>query len=65
MTPTSQGFAEVREVFFKEVTDMNMNVVNEGGLEKLVEVRPAGAPCQLRGDRANPAATPSTGATPG
>uniref|UniRef100_A0A8C3YA33 Niban apoptosis regulator 2 n=1 Tax=Catharus ustulatus TaxID=91951 RepID=A0A8C3YA33_CATUS len=37
MTPTSQGFAEVREVFFKEVTDMNMNVVNEGGLEKLVE----------------------------
>ncbi|KFW68714.1 Niban-like 1, partial [Pygoscelis adeliae] len=33
----SQGFAEVREVFFKEVTDMNMNIVNEGGLEKLVE----------------------------
>lgn len=58
MTPTSQGFAEVREVFFKEVTDMNMNVVNEGGLDKLVEVRPAGAPCQLRGDRATPAATP-------
>ncbi|XP_071622628.1 protein Niban 2 [Heliangelus exortis] len=37
MTPTSQGFAEVREVFFKEVTDMNMNVINEGGLEKLSE----------------------------
>ncbi|NXA40464.1 NIBL1 protein, partial [Eudromia elegans] len=37
MTPTSQGFAEVREVFFKEVTDMNMNILNEGGLEKLVE----------------------------
>ncbi|XP_014807804.1 PREDICTED: niban-like protein 1 [Calidris pugnax] len=37
MTPTSQGFAEVREVFFKEVTDMNMNIVNEGGLEKLRE----------------------------
>ncbi|NXH14063.1 NIBL1 protein, partial [Bucco capensis] len=37
MAPTSQGFAEVREVFFKEVTDMNMNIVNEGGLEKLVE----------------------------
>ncbi|XP_010123619.1 PREDICTED: niban-like protein 1, partial [Chlamydotis macqueenii] len=37
MTPTSQGFAEVRDVFFKEVTDMNMNIVNEGGLEKLVE----------------------------
>lgn len=41
MTPTSQGFAEVREVFFKEVTDMNMNIVNEGGLEKLVEVSAA------------------------
>ncbi|NXX74418.1 NIBL1 protein, partial [Urocolius indicus] len=37
MAPTSQGFAEVRELFFKEVTDMNMNVVNEGGLEKLPE----------------------------
>ncbi|KAM9370765.1 protein Niban 2 [Phaethornis superciliosus] len=37
MTPTSQGFAEVREVFFKEVTDLNMNVINEGGLEKLSE----------------------------
>lgn len=45
MTPTSQGFAEVREVFFKEVTDMNMNVVNEGGMEKLAEVRPGDAPC--------------------
>ncbi|XP_054854502.1 protein Niban 2 [Eublepharis macularius] len=37
MIPTSQGFAEVREVFFKEVTDMNMNIVNEGGMEKLGE----------------------------
>ncbi|KYO23162.1 niban-like protein 1 [Alligator mississippiensis] len=37
MSPTSQGFAEVREVFFKEVTDMNMNIVNEGGMEKLGE----------------------------
>ncbi|NWS02131.1 NIBL1 protein, partial [Motacilla alba] len=37
MSPTSQGFAEAREVFFKEVTDMNMNVINEGGLEKLPE----------------------------
>lgn len=65
MTPTSQGFAEVREVFFKEVTDMNMNVVNEGGLEKLVEVRPGGAPCWLGGDRASPAATPRVGSTGG
>ncbi|XP_061459671.1 protein Niban 2 [Rhineura floridana] len=37
MIPTSQGFAEVREVFFKEVTDMNMNILNEGGMEKVGE----------------------------
>ncbi|XP_063000844.1 protein Niban 2 [Elgaria multicarinata webbii] len=37
MIPTSQGFAEVREVFFKEVTDLNLNIVNEGGTEKLGE----------------------------
>ncbi|XP_044295704.1 protein Niban 2 [Varanus komodoensis] len=37
MIPTSQGFAEVREVFFKEVTDLNMNIVNEGGMDKLGE----------------------------
>uniref|UniRef100_A0A8D0GHF8 Niban apoptosis regulator 2 n=1 Tax=Sphenodon punctatus TaxID=8508 RepID=A0A8D0GHF8_SPHPU len=37
MIPTSQGFAEVREVVFKEVTDMNLNIVNEGGMEKLGE----------------------------
>ncbi|XP_013925966.1 PREDICTED: niban-like protein 1 [Thamnophis sirtalis] len=37
MIPTSQGFTEVREVFFKDVTDMNMNIVNEGGIEKLGE----------------------------
>ncbi|XP_069870195.1 protein Niban 2 isoform X1 [Dipodomys merriami] len=37
MAPTSQGFAEVRDVFFKEVTDMNLNVINEGGIDKLGE----------------------------
>ncbi|KAJ7308012.1 hypothetical protein JRQ81_008512 [Phrynocephalus forsythii] len=37
MIPTSQGFVEVREVFFKEVTDMNLNIVNEGGTAKLGE----------------------------
>lgn len=39
MVPTSQGFTEVRDVFFKEVTDMNLNVINEGGADKLGEVR--------------------------
>lgn len=43
MVPTSQGFTEVRDVFFKEVTDMNLNVINEGGIDKLGEVRPAPA----------------------
>nr|XP_033815778.1 protein Niban 2-like isoform X2 [Geotrypetes seraphini] len=37
MLPTSLGFTEVRDLFFKEVTEMNMNVVNEGGKEKLGE----------------------------
>ncbi|XP_054997261.1 protein Niban 2 [Sorex araneus] len=37
MVPTSQGFTEVRDVLFKEVTDMNLNVINEGGIDKLGE----------------------------
>lgn len=37
MVPTSQGFTEVRDIFFKEVTDMNLNVINEGGIDKLGE----------------------------
>lgn len=37
MIPTSQGFAEVRDLFFREVIEMNKNVVNEGGKEKLGE----------------------------
>ena len=44
MVPTSQGFTEVRDVFFKEVTDMNLNVINEGGIDKLGEVSQALAP---------------------
>ncbi|OCT57982.1 hypothetical protein XELAEV_18002851mg [Xenopus laevis] len=37
MVPTSQGFAEVRDLLFKETTEMNLNLVNEGGREKLGE----------------------------
>ncbi|XP_012823459.1 niban apoptosis regulator 2 isoform X1 [Xenopus tropicalis] len=37
MVPTSQGFAEVRDLLFRETTEMNMNLVNEGGREKLGE----------------------------
>lgn len=42
MVPTSQGFTEVRDVLFKEVTDMNLNIINEGGIDKLGEVRLVG-----------------------
>lgn len=53
MVPTSQGFTEVRDVFFKEVTDMNLNVINEGGIDKLGEVR-LGCQCpQAGGQREN------------
>ncbi|XP_053551385.1 protein Niban 2 isoform X2 [Bombina bombina] len=37
MVPTSQGFSEVRDLLFKETTEMNMNLVNGGGREKLAE----------------------------
>lgn len=37
MVPTSQGFSEVRELIFTEATEMNKNLVNEGGRDKLGE----------------------------
>lgn len=37
MVPTSQGFTEVRELIFTEATEMNKNLVNEGGRDKLGE----------------------------
>ncbi|XP_071979964.1 protein Niban 2-like [Engystomops pustulosus] len=37
MVPTSQGFSEVRELVFTEATEMNKNLVNEGGRDKLGE----------------------------
>lgn len=37
MSPTSRGFSEVREVFFREIVEMNKNAINEGGQEKLGE----------------------------
>ncbi|XP_044124767.1 protein Niban 2 [Bufo gargarizans] len=37
MVPTSQGFSEVRELVFTEATEMNKNLVNEGGQDKLGE----------------------------
>ncbi|XP_061656594.1 protein Niban 2a isoform X2 [Syngnathoides biaculeatus] len=37
MEPTSRGFAEVRDVFFREVVDISKNLLNGGDKEKLGE----------------------------
>lgn len=39
MEPTSRGFAEVRDVFFRELVEVSKNTLNQGGKEKLAEVR--------------------------
>lgn len=42
MEPTSRGFFEVRDVFFRELVDMSKNLLNGGNKEKLGEVRHLG-----------------------
>ncbi|KAG7240813.1 hypothetical protein INR49_023387 [Caranx melampygus] len=37
MEPTSRGFSEVREVFFREMVEISKNTLNGGGKEKLGE----------------------------
>ncbi|KAG7476836.1 hypothetical protein MATL_G00087050 [Megalops atlanticus] len=37
MEPTSRGFSEVRDVFFRELVDMSKNALNDGSREKLAE----------------------------
>uniref|UniRef100_A0A3Q2XD09 Niban apoptosis regulator 2a n=1 Tax=Hippocampus comes TaxID=109280 RepID=A0A3Q2XD09_HIPCM len=37
MEPISRGFAEVRDVFFREVVDISKNLLNGGDKEKLAE----------------------------
>ncbi|CDQ67956.1 unnamed protein product [Oncorhynchus mykiss] len=37
MEPTSRGFSEVRDVFFRELVDMSKNTVNDSTKEKLGE----------------------------
>ncbi|XP_037122262.1 protein Niban 2a [Syngnathus acus] len=37
MEPTSRGFAEVRDVFFREVVDISKNLLNGGDKERLGE----------------------------
>ena len=39
MEPTSRGFSEVRDVFFRELVDMGKNMLNDGSKEKVGEVR--------------------------
>ncbi|XP_061836727.2 protein Niban 2a [Nerophis lumbriciformis] len=37
MEPTSRGFAEVRDVFFREVVEISKNLINGGGKDKMGE----------------------------
>ncbi|XP_063050906.1 protein Niban 2b [Engraulis encrasicolus] len=37
MEPTSRGFFEVRDIFFRELVDMNKNLLNQGSKDKLRE----------------------------
>lgn len=39
MEPTSRGFSEVRDLFFKELVDMSKNTLNEGTKDTLAQVR--------------------------
>lgn len=38
MEPTSRGFSEVRDVFFRELVEISKNSVNGEGKEKLTDV---------------------------
>lgn len=38
MEPTSRGFAEVRDVFFKELVELSKNSLNGGGKENMGDV---------------------------
>lgn len=39
MEPTSRGFSEVRDLFFKELVDMSKNTINEGTTETVAQVQ--------------------------
>lgn len=47
MEPTSRGFSEVRDVFFKELVEISKNSLNGGGKEKLGEVSHASLKCTV------------------
>lgn len=38
MEPTSRGFSEVRDLFFRELVDMSKNSINEGTKEMVAQV---------------------------
>ena len=38
MEPTSRGFSEVREVFFRELVEISKNSLNGGGKDKMGDV---------------------------
>ena len=39
MEPTSRGFSQVRDVFFRELVDLSKNTLNDATNEKVGEVR--------------------------
>lgn len=39
MEPTSRGFFEVRDVFFRELTEMSKNTLNKETKETVAQVR--------------------------
>lgn len=39
MEPTSRGFSQVRDVFFRELVDLSKNTLNDATKEKVGEVR--------------------------
>lgn len=39
MEPTSRGFSEVRDLFFRELVDMSKNTINEGSEEVMAQVK--------------------------
>jgi hypothetical protein len=39
MEPTSRGFSQVRDIFFRELVDLSKNTLNDATKEKVGEVR--------------------------
>lgn len=51
MEPTSRGFSEVRDLFFRELVDMSKNTINEGSEEVMAQVGAGGPGVGTNGRR--------------